>query len=101
MSNMAKEKFVRGSWLLEECVEDASAYYEQHKAKVDEVIDWANCLNIYVGFGTSEDGTYLCEYDVTGQTTQMCKGIAAELKALLKAEWKNVRLGYQVQGFKH
>lgn len=100
MSGMAKEKFVRGSWLLEENVEDVSAYYEQHKAKVDEVIDWANRLNIYVGFGTSEDGTYLCEYEVTGQTARMCKGVATELKALLKSEWERVRLGYQVEGQK-
>lgn len=97
---MAKAKFVRGSWLLEEHVEDASAYYEQHKAKVDEVIDWANRLDIYVGFGKSEDDTYLCEYEVTGQTARMCKGVAAELKALLKTEWKKVSLGYQVEGNK-
>lgn len=95
---MAQRKFVRGSFLLEENVEDAGAYYEQHKAKVDEAIAWANSLNIYVAFGTSEDHTYLCEYEVFGQTARMCKGVAAELKEILKSEWKKVHLGYQVEG---
>lgn len=91
---------MRGSWLLEEHIEDANAYYELHKAKIDEIIDWANRLDIYVGFGKSEDDTFLCEYEVTGQTSRMCKGVAAELKALLKTEWKSVSLGYQVEGHK-
>lgn len=96
---MPQQKYVRGSFLLEENVDDSKAYYEQHKAKVDEVIAWANQLHIsYVAFGLSADHTYLCEYEVYGQTTRMCKGVASELKAMLKSEWKGIRMGYQVEG---
>lgn len=41
MSNVLQQKYVRGSFLLEENVDDPKVYYEQHKAKVDEVIAWA------------------------------------------------------------
>lgn len=75
---MPQQKYVRGSFLLEENVDDSKVYYEQHKAKVDEVIAWANQLHIYVAFGLSADHTYLCEYEVYGQTTRMCKGVASE-----------------------
>lgn len=64
----------------------------------NEVIAWANQLHIYVAFGLSADHTYLCEYEVYGQTTRMCKGVASELKAMLKPEWKGIRMGYQVEG---
>ena len=48
---MLQQKYVRGSFLLEENVDDSKVYYEQHKAKVDEVIAWANQLHIsYVAF---------------------------------------------------
>lgn len=97
---MAKQQYVRGSFLLEENVEDTHAFYELHKEKIDAIIEWANGLNIYVGFGVSSDRTYLCEYEVLGTTKQLCKGVAAELKALLKSEWKGVSLGYQTFGFK-
>lgn len=43
---MLQQKYVRGSFLLEENVDDSKVYYEQHKAKVDEVIAWANQLHI-------------------------------------------------------
>lgn len=95
---MAKQKYVKGSFLLEENVDDSKAYYKQHKAKVDEVIAWANQLHIYVAFGLSANHTYLCEYEVFGQTTRMCKGVASELKSMLKPEWKGVHMGYQVEG---
>lgn len=97
---MEKEKFVRGSFVLDENVEDTDTYYEEHKAKIDSIIEWANRMGIYVGFGISESRNYLCEYEVTGQTTRMCKGVASELKALLKPEWKKVRMSYQVEGHK-
>lgn len=34
MSNVPQQKYVKGSFLLEENVDDSKAYYEQHKAKV-------------------------------------------------------------------
>ncbi|NBH77000.1 hypothetical protein D3Z52_02140 [Clostridiaceae bacterium] len=96
---MAKKQFVRGSWLLEKNVADSNAYCKTHKAAIDSIIAWANTLNIYVGFGLSEDKTFLCEYEVFGDTKAMCKGVASELKAKLKPEWKGVSLGYQTFGF--
>lgn len=96
---MPRQRYVRGSFTLESNVIDLQAYYEQHKSKLDEIVAWANTLNIYVGFGTSEDHTYLCEYEVYERTAQMCKGVVAELKTMLKSEWKNVQLGYQVEGY--
>lgn len=78
---MPQQKYVRGSFLLEENVDDSKVYYEQHKAKVDEVIAWANQLHIYVAFGLSADHTYLCEYEVYGQTTRMCGAYASIRRA--------------------
>lgn len=98
---MGKKQFVRGSWLLEKNVADSNSYCQDHKSVIDSVIAWANTLNIYVGFGLSEDKTFLCEYEVFSDTKAMCKGIASELKAKLKPEWKNVSLGYQTFGYKY
>ena len=96
---MAKLRYIKGAFLLENNVEDPNAYYNLHKSKIDAVIKWANDLGIYVGFGISSDNTYLCEYNATGNTSKMCKGIAAELKSRLKTEWKKVELGYQAEGY--
>ena len=60
---MAKLRYIKGSFLLENNVEDPNAYYNLHKSKIDAVIKWANDLGIYVGFGISSDNTYLCEYN--------------------------------------
>lgn len=97
---MVKKQFVRGSWLLEKDVIDDSTYYKQHKSAIDSIIAWANSLNIYTGFGVSSDKTFLCEYEVFSDTKAMCKGIASELKAKLKSEWKGVSLGFQTFGYK-
>ena len=79
---MAKKQFVRGSWLLKKDVADSNAYCETHRTTIDSIIAWADTLNIYVGFGLSEDKTFLCEYEVFK----------------LKSEWKGVSLGYQTFG---
>lgn len=79
--------------------EDPDAYYQEHRAAIDGVIKWADQVGMYVGFGTSTDNTYLCEYDTTQFTKSMCIGLANELKVRLKAEWKSsVKLGYQAYG---
>ena len=96
---MSKKKFVRGSYTLAANITDPDAYYQEHKAAIVGVIKWADQVGMYVGFGTSSDNTYLCEYDTTQFTKSMCTGLANELKARLKAEWKSsVKLGYQVYG---
>ena len=96
---MSKKKFVRGSYTLAANITDPDDYYQEHKAAIDGVIKWADQVGMYVGFGTSTDNTYLCEYDTTQFTKSMCTGLANELKARLKAEWKSsVKLGYQAYG---
>lgn len=96
---MRKRKFVRGSYTLAADITDLDAYYQEHKTTIDEIIKWADQVGMYVGFGTSSDHTYLCEYETTQITKSMCAGIANELKARLKAEWKSsVKLGYQAYG---
>ena len=96
---MSKRKFVRGSYTLAAGITDLDAYYQEHKTTIDEIIKWADQIGMYVGFGTSSDNTYLCEYETTQITKSMCAGIANELKARLKAEWKSsVKLGYQAYG---
>lgn len=96
---MAKKKFVRGSFTLADNITDLDAYYQEHKSAIDEIIKWAEQVGMYVGFGISTDNTYLCEYDTTQLTKSMCTGLANELKAKLKAEWKSsVQLGYQAFG---
>ena len=48
--------------------------------------------------GTSEDNTYLVEYKVIGNTLAYCKGIVAELKSMLKKEWKKTNSVFQANG---
>lgn len=96
---MSKRKFVRGSYTLAADITDLDAYYQEHKTTIDEIIKWADQIGMYVEFGTSSDNTYLCEYEATQSTKSMCTGLANELKAMLKAEWKSsVKLGYQAYG---
>ena len=97
---MSKRKFVQGSYTLAVNITDLDAYYQEHKTTIDEIVKWADQVGMYVRFGTSSDNTYLCEYETTQNTKSMCTGLANELKARLKAEWKSsVRLGYQAYGY--
>ena len=96
---MSNRKFVRGSFALATNITDLDAYYLEHKTAIDSIVEWADQIGMYVGFGTSSDNTYLCEYETTQSTKSMCIGLANELKARLKAEWKSsVKLGYQAYG---
>ena len=60
---MNKRKFVRGAYTLAADITDLDAYYQEHKTTIDEIIKWADQIGMYVGFGTSSDNTYLCEYE--------------------------------------
>ena len=96
---MSKRKFVQGSFVLATNITDLDAYYLEHKTAIDSIVEWADKVGMYVGFGISSDNTYLCEYDTTQHTKSMCTGLANELKAMLKAEWKSsVKLGFQAHG---
>ena len=96
---MSNRKFVRGSFVLATNITDLDAYYLDHKTTIDSIIEWADKVGMYVGFGISSDNIYLCEYDTTQHTKSMCTGLANELKARLKAEWRSsVKFGYQIYG---
>lgn len=96
---MAKKKFVRGSFTLDKNITDLDAYYAKHKSTIDGICEWADKVGMYVAFGTSDDDTYLCQYEIVQFTKAMCSGLSNELKARLKAEWKSsVQLGYQAFG---
>lgn len=96
---MKQRKFVRGTFIIEKNVVDLNAYYLKHQRAIDSIVKWADQVGMYVGFGTSSDNTYLCEYEVTQLKKSACTGLANELKAMLKAEWKSaVQLGFQSYG---
>lgn len=98
---MAKSKlyYSKGSYVLAENVADTHGYYDEHKGAIDKIVAWGNEVNVYVGFGTSSDHTYLCEYEITGETKTKRRSLVAELKAMLKQEWKRMRLGHQQDGY--
>lgn len=92
------KKFIRGTWELDENVTDLVAYEEQHVKAIEQLIEWANSLGVYLNMGISEDNYYLCEYVIRGNTASYCKGICSELKHMLKAEFPKVELVYQGSG---
>lgn len=94
---MAK-KFIRGTFELEKDVTDLDAFEEKRKPQLMGVINWATDNGVGVTFGASEDNTYLCEFDTTARTVQMCKGYVAELKAMLKTIFPKARVIIQYTG---
>lgn len=85
------KKFIKGTFELEKNVTDLETFEEPIKPKLMKIIDWANKNEIGIVFGTSDDNTYLCEFDATAETVQMCKGYVAELKTMLKEIFPKAR----------
>jgi hypothetical protein len=94
---MAK-KYIRGTFELEKNVTDLVAFEEKRKPQLMNIVDWATANGVGITFGTSEDNTYLCEFDTKARTLQMCKGYVAELKALLKTLFPKARVVLQYEG---
>jgi hypothetical protein len=92
------KKYIRGVFELELNVTDPDAFEEKRKPELLGIIDWATKNDVGVKFGTSEDNTYLCEFDTRARTVQMCKGYVAELKALLKTFFPKARVVLQYTG---
>lgn len=94
---MAK-KFIRGTFELEKDVTDLIAFEEKRAPQLRGIIEWATANGVGVGFGASDDGTYLCEFNTQARTLQLCKGYVAELKALLKTIFPKARVVLQYEG---
>lgn len=77
-------RFKKGTFMLKEGVTDLVAFEEPILPGLKNIILWATQNGIDLRFGTSDDGTYLCEYHVVARTNQLCGGYVSELKAMLK-----------------
>lgn len=91
-------KFIRGTFELDQNVTDLVEYEKKHETMLNNLIAWAQRLNIAINIGTSEDNTYLCEYKIVGATVKYCKGLCSELKKMLKAEFPKTELVWQGSG---
>ena len=94
------KKFIRGTFELEQNVTDLEAFEHPKMPKLMEIIEWAKKNGVALTFGTSEDNTYLCEFDVVAKTVQMCKGYKEELKAMLKEIFPKARCIVEWRGDK-
>ena len=90
-------KFIKGTFELRH-VADLDAFEKNHHAAIEELIEWADDRRIALRFGMSDDGAYLCEYKVVGNTVSYCKGMVAELKQRLKAEFFRCKSLIQLYG---
>ena len=92
------KKFIKGTFELDQGVTDLVEYETQRKNAVEELIDWANSFDVEICVGTSDDNSYLCEYKIVGKTASFCKGLASELKELLKEYWPKTKSLWQGSG---
>lgn len=92
------KKFIKGTFELDQNVINLEEYEATHKRAIDEIFDWANSFDVGINMGTSDDNTYLLEYKIVGHTASFCKGVLAELKSILKDEWKKTKSLWQGSG---
>lgn len=91
-------KFIIGTIELDQNVNNLVSYEKARESALQGIIDFADQVGIVIRFGTSEDGTYMVEYKVIGETITYCKGILAELKQKLRLTWKKPTVLYQASG---
>ena len=91
-------KFTEGTFELDSNVVDLVKYESDRDEFLKGVIEWANNNKIGVLFGTSKDNRYLCEFNIEADTSAMCKGYVAELKAKLKRQFPKARIICQFNG---
>lgn len=94
---MAK-KFIRGTIEIEGNVTDLEAFEIRHAPMLKSILDWGDFNQIMLRFGTSEDNTYLCEFNIRADTAKMCKGYLSVLAEKLKAINKKARVIFQAEG---
>lgn len=89
-----KKYIVQGNFIIkEETVDD---YYEKNKNNIDNIVEWANELNLFLNFGYTDKNDFICQYEFTGDTKSYIKGLASELKFMLKSISKDTKLGMQI-----
>ena len=85
------------SELFTKALNEATAkIHNEHKKVIDEVIDWCNKLDLCIVFGGTADNKYICEYAFSGLTKAYLKGLVAELKAMLKSDFPQIKEHHQV-----
>lgn len=94
---MAK-KFKKGAFVLKEGVTDLVAFEKPIEAQLKEIIAWAERNRVELAFGTTENNTYICEYKVVANTNQLCRGLVAELKAMVKKLFPKLSLSHEFSG---
>lgn len=91
-------KFIKGTFELDNGVHDIAEYERPKMSALRSIIDWADDSGILLRFGTTEDGDYLCEYNVRARTAAMCRGYVSELRQLLKPHFPKVETVFQASG---
>lgn len=91
-------KFTEGTFELDSNVVDLVKYESDRDEFLEGVVEWATNNRIGILFGTSNDNRYMCEFNIEADTSAMCKGYVAELKAKLKKQFPKVRLVRQFNG---
>lgn len=91
-------KFTEGTFELDSNVVDLVKYESDRDEFLKGVVEWATNNRIWILFGTANDNRYLCEFNIEADTSAMCKGYVAELKAKLKKQFPKVRLIRQFNG---
>ena len=90
--------FIEGTFELDHDVIDLISYEDAHEKALKQIIEWGDDEGIVIVFGTSDDNTYLCQYQTICNTSAMCKGLVAELKHMLKSEFKKTKSILQYSG---
>lgn len=91
-------RFIEGTFELDKNVSDLIKYEEEREEFLKDVIEWATDNAVIIGFGTSQDNSYMCEFNVVCNTSAMCKGYVAELKNKLKKMFPKAKIVMQFNG---
>lgn len=93
-----RRRFIEGRFELDKNVSDLIKYEEEREEFLKAILEWGNDNKIGILFGTSQDNTYMCEFNVVCNTSAMCKGYVAELKNKLKKMFPKAKIIMQMSG---
>lgn len=87
---------LNGRYILQPNIQDGEEFYNRNKEIIENAISFADDKKFYVEFGTTTNNNYVCNYLIEGATKAYVKGIAAELKSLLKQVFNTMKLSYEI-----